>query len=237
MLGDVRRLVAKIAEKFKRRFYGRTFRCPVCHLELAMVDADGNRVARYTLKDSKLGWLEVGDPVAVLTGEMMNEKLWFIDPPEGFSQDWLFGRNYFHAIRYYESKQYREAIVEFEGVESISPGYKDSTYLLGLCYANLHQYQKALKYLRRAVEEKPGSAEAWAALAYAYMNQGKLDEAVVAYKNLARLLPDQPKVWVDMGDLYTEMGNRQEAKQAYLKALEIDGNDEEAGYEINSSSP
>jgi hypothetical protein len=44
MLGDVRRLVAKIAQKFKRKFYGRTFRCPVCHLELAMVDADGNRL-------------------------------------------------------------------------------------------------------------------------------------------------------------------------------------------------
>jgi uncharacterized protein YbaR (Trm112 family) len=44
MLGDVRRLVAKIAQKFKRRFYGRTFRCPVCHVELAMVDADGNRL-------------------------------------------------------------------------------------------------------------------------------------------------------------------------------------------------
>jgi uncharacterized protein YbaR (Trm112 family) len=44
MLGDVRRLVAKIAQKFKRKFYGRTFRCPVCHVELAMVDADGNRL-------------------------------------------------------------------------------------------------------------------------------------------------------------------------------------------------
>jgi len=44
MIGDVRRLVARIAERFKGRFYGRTFRCPVCHLELAMVDADGNRL-------------------------------------------------------------------------------------------------------------------------------------------------------------------------------------------------
>jgi uncharacterized C2H2 Zn-finger protein len=44
MIGDIRRLVAKIAERFKGRFYGRTFRCPVCHLELAMVDADGNRL-------------------------------------------------------------------------------------------------------------------------------------------------------------------------------------------------
>jgi len=44
MIGDVRKLVAKIAERFKHRFYGRTFQCPVCHLELAMVDVNGNRL-------------------------------------------------------------------------------------------------------------------------------------------------------------------------------------------------
>ena len=44
MIGDIRKLVAKITGRFKSRYYGRTFRCPVCHLELAMVDADGNRL-------------------------------------------------------------------------------------------------------------------------------------------------------------------------------------------------
>ena len=44
MVGDIHKVVAKIAAKFKRRYYGRTFHCPVCHLELAMVDADGNRL-------------------------------------------------------------------------------------------------------------------------------------------------------------------------------------------------
>jgi len=44
MVGDIRKLVAKIAAKFKRRYWGRTFHCPVCHLELAMVDSDGNRL-------------------------------------------------------------------------------------------------------------------------------------------------------------------------------------------------
>ncbi len=44
MIGDIRILVRKVAERFKGRFFGRTFRCPVCHLELAMVDADGNRL-------------------------------------------------------------------------------------------------------------------------------------------------------------------------------------------------
>jgi uncharacterized protein YbaR (Trm112 family) len=44
MFGDIRRITAKIAEKFKRRFYGRTFNCPVCHFELAVVDAGSNRL-------------------------------------------------------------------------------------------------------------------------------------------------------------------------------------------------
>jgi hypothetical protein len=44
MLGDLRRLTANVAERFKRKFYGRTFNCPVCHLELAVVDAGENRL-------------------------------------------------------------------------------------------------------------------------------------------------------------------------------------------------
>jgi len=42
MFEDLRRLVGRIADAFKRRFYGPTFRCPVCHLVLAAIDADGN---------------------------------------------------------------------------------------------------------------------------------------------------------------------------------------------------
>jgi uncharacterized protein YbaR (Trm112 family) len=44
MFADIRRITAGIAEKFKRRFYGRTFNCPVCHFELAVVDAGSNRL-------------------------------------------------------------------------------------------------------------------------------------------------------------------------------------------------
>lgn len=44
MIGDVRKLVARIAERFKRRAAGRRFSCPVCHLELAMVDVGTSRL-------------------------------------------------------------------------------------------------------------------------------------------------------------------------------------------------
>ena len=44
MSGDIRKITAYIAERFKRRFFGRTFNCPVCHFELAVVDAGTNRL-------------------------------------------------------------------------------------------------------------------------------------------------------------------------------------------------
>jgi hypothetical protein len=42
MFNDLRRMVERLSDRFKRAFYGPTFRCPVCHLVLAAVDADGN---------------------------------------------------------------------------------------------------------------------------------------------------------------------------------------------------
>ena len=42
MAHGIRGLVGRVSERFKRRFYGPTFRCPVCHLELAHADLDTN---------------------------------------------------------------------------------------------------------------------------------------------------------------------------------------------------
>jgi len=42
MAADPRALVGRITKRFKRRFWGRTFRCPVCHLELSLHDLDAH---------------------------------------------------------------------------------------------------------------------------------------------------------------------------------------------------
>jgi len=42
MLSDIMKLVDKFVDIFKKRLYGRTFRCPVCHLELSYHDTDEN---------------------------------------------------------------------------------------------------------------------------------------------------------------------------------------------------
>jgi len=42
MIDEIRKLTGTVSAAFKKRCYGTTFRCPVCHLELAHADLDGN---------------------------------------------------------------------------------------------------------------------------------------------------------------------------------------------------
>jgi hypothetical protein len=42
MIRDLMRVSGRVVEPFKRRAYGRTFACPVCHLELAFADTNGD---------------------------------------------------------------------------------------------------------------------------------------------------------------------------------------------------
>jgi hypothetical protein len=42
MIELIRKMIERTSASFVRRFFGRTFACPVCHLVLAAIDADGN---------------------------------------------------------------------------------------------------------------------------------------------------------------------------------------------------
>ena len=207
---------------------------PVANLKVIEAVTNRRLQASYDLLDEKLGWIESGDTVVKLTGDMLVERLWFHDPPAGFSKEWIFGRHYLRAIRHYDSGRYREAILEFSDVARMDPDYRDTSYLLGLCHANLNRHEEAAKHLEALLKLKPDDAKAWAALAYAYLKQERPQEAAEAYEKLANLLPGNPKVWTDIGDIYRTLGNSQKAKQAYEKALEIDGSDVEALYELQA---
>ena len=42
MIDEIVQLTGSLSTDFKKKFYGTTFRCPVCHLELAHADLDAN---------------------------------------------------------------------------------------------------------------------------------------------------------------------------------------------------
>ncbi|MCP4898282.1 MAG: hypothetical protein GY906_15015 [bacterium] len=42
MISEIKQLTGSVSEAFKKKYYGKTFRCPVCHLELAHSDLDAH---------------------------------------------------------------------------------------------------------------------------------------------------------------------------------------------------
>lgn len=205
---------------------------PVARLKVTAVDSQDKLHASYELIDGKLGWIEYDDAVVKLTGNMLTERLWFQDPSDGFSVEWLFYRNYLRAIRHINSKLYREAILELNDVIRMDSNYRDAGYLLGLCYANLNRYADASKQFNSLLKQNLEDAGIWTALAYAYLKQEKTQDAARAYEKLVNLLPNNLKLWMDMGDIYIILGNKKKAAEAYKKVLEIDKNNEEAFYEL-----
>jgi predicted negative regulator of RcsB-dependent stress response len=201
---------------------------------VAILNQNKDNKFTYDLIDKTLGWIEVDDFVVKRTGDMQKESRWFQDPPESFSKEMIFQRNYLRAIDNFNNNLYKETMLELEVVNKANPNYKDVGYLTGLCYAKLNRYDEAIKYFNEYLKQNQDDARAWTELAYIYLNQNKLSESAEAYEKLANLMPAEPTIWVDMGDIYRQLGNQQKAKQAYMKALEIDPNNEEAKYELQT---
>jgi hypothetical protein len=204
---------------------------PVAELQIKRTDAEGRYTAIYNLLDEKLGWVEIGDMVVKRTGDMIFENLWFQDTPDGFDESWIYNRNYLHAIRYYNSGLYREAILELDDVIKINPDYKDSPYLLALCYENIARHEDAIAQYKNILIKKPDDAKTLMSLGYLYMNRNMLKEAAEAYEKLTVIIPENSTLWTDLGDIYQMSGENQKAERAYKKAVEIDKN-EEARYEL-----
>jgi len=195
---------------------------------VANLNKTGDNRYSYELSDN-LGWVEIDDVVVKRTGDMLKEPRWFQDPPEGFSETWIFRRNYLHAIRYYNNGLYKEAMLE---LNNVNPQYEDAGYLTGLCYVKLNRLDEAVKYLDDYLKQKQDDPRVWTLLAYIYLKKDKPLDAARVYEELAKLMPDEPKIWVDLGDIYQKIGNQQKAENAYKKALDIDPDNEDAKYEI-----
>ncbi len=200
---------------------------PVAYLK--MIDETG--IANYELLDKNLGWVEIGDSVVMLAGDLSNMTILFQRAFE-HAQDLLYRRNYLRALRYINSGLYREAILELNEVSKFDPQYKDTDYLIGLCYLNLNRYEDAERIFNDSLKNANDDPKIWIALAYNYIKQNRIYEALTCYQKSAELMKSNAKIWVDIGDIYRSMNDDKNAEISYRKALEIDPNDQEAIYEL-----
>ena len=87
-------------------------------------------------------------------------------------------------------------------------------------------YGHAHHYYKRAVAVAPNDPEAWLGLAASYDRIRRFDEADEAYRRLAELIGGRPEFYNNLGYSHLLRGNLVQARQYFLKAYELDPQNE-----------
>jgi len=87
-------------------------------------------------------------------------------------------------------------------------------------------YGHAQHYYKQAVAVAPNDAEAWLGLAASYDRIRRFEEADDAYRRAAALIGDRPELYNNLGYSQLLRGNLVKARQYFLKAYELDPQNE-----------
>jgi Flp pilus assembly protein TadD len=94
--------------------------------------------------------------------------------------------------RYFENRQYIEAIDVYKKVLSLDPNDVDTYNDLGLAYQYAKQPDKAIETLKKGSEIMPSYQRIWMSLGFVSVSVGKKEEAKTAFAKAVELGPDTP---------------------------------------------
>lgn len=119
-------------------------------------------------------------------------------------------------ISYY-SKQYDEAIEQWENAVSLNKNNIKAYICLGIVYQEENMSDNAVKILRRAVEIAPAYATSHLALARIHEQRGSLDEAIYEYSRVLEINPEAIDIHHILGTLYEKKGLKEEARKSFAQ--------------------
>jgi len=129
-----------------------------------------------------------------------------------------------HAILgkiYYASKEYDNAVKEFEKSIQENPDDADVYLDLGTVYAEINEYVKARETLESLLKVIPDFFLAYYYIAKIEIARNNLDEGIKYYNLSLQNNPDFLGAWLELGELYEKTDMINEAITAYNKALDL----------------
>lgn len=91
-----------------------------------------------------------------------------------------------------------------------------------------HEYSKAAELLQEIDKHHEGSAYSLFHQAFVHRQGGNDEEAVRLYAEAAQKAPGIPFIWDNLGTMLAENGNREQAVQAFIRAVQINQEDQVA---------
>ena len=109
------------------------------------------------------------------------------------------------GLALHSSRQYTEAVKQFQSAVKLKPGLGPAWFFLGLDYQKLGEPDKAVQPLERALELQPGNHVALLELADALHALGRYDQAISRFQQLAEAQRTNSKAWLGLGLTYASL--------------------------------
>lgn len=101
-------------------------------------------------------------------------------------------------------------------------------YILGFLRSHEERWNDALVHLRKANMLKPNNPEILRCLGWALFNAGERAQGIVTLERSLNLENDNPLTLCDLGVTYLQVRNFTKAKTLFLRALDLDADNERA---------
>ncbi len=122
------------------------------------------------------------------------------------------------------NRNFDQAILLLERVQTADPTRKDIWKYLGLAYMATNQTQKAAAAFQKQIAANPYDESAYSELGAAYQQQQKYDEAIAQFKKQIEINPLDGGAHASLGVLYVTLKRYSDAVPELEKAVSVQSN-------------
>lgn len=137
---------------------------------------------------------------------------------------------------YFNEQQWQEAINAYQAAIMVRADYLDAYYNLGLAFSNDGRVNDAIETYQALLQLSANHAGASFQLARLYMAQANYKIALQWLLRLENQFPFHFETQINLATCYLHLGLFMEAKAHYLKAVDININDEQVNYNLGVMS-
>ena len=134
---------------------------------------------------------------------------------------WLATTLYLRGKAYRSSRQYREAVTDYEAAVQADPKLHPAFFELGATYHSQQQYAKAVNAFGQAIALKADQWNYYDGRCTSLASLSRWGDAIRDCEAAVRLKPGNANLIAFLGRLYEESGQKQRAIEMYKLALSI----------------
>ena len=141
---------------------------------------------------------------------------------------WLGTTLYLRGKAYRSSRQFPQAVADYEAAVQADPKLHPAFYELGATFHSMGQYGKAVSTFGQAIALKSDMWSCYDARCTSYASMSRWSEAVRDCEVAVKLRPGNANLLAFLGRLYEENGQKQRAIEMYKLALSINPSQQDA---------